>query len=795
MSVTRMSRSGVMRCALKGGSDVRRVLWQSPCAICWKDLFRSFYLPGIGMRPKRNLRPPSESPLAALAGGLSFWPVCNDLRTPPPRPSPPRGRRLQSHFRPPTGRSSSLMPPRSLALLFSLSFLLPALAQEPALIAPTDPKTPDDERKAFKLPLGFTAQLVAADPDIMKPMQIAFDAKGRLWVPTSQEYPFPAVGRPGRDKLYVLSDIGPGGKAGKVSVFADDLNIPIGILPLPDGSVLVSSIDPGPEGPQQPAGVWIWRLYDTDGDGKVDRREKLYGPFGTRDTHGTVNSFTLMPDGWVYACHGYLNDSKVHGRDGHEVHMNSGNTFRFRPDGSRIEVFTRGQVNPFGMTCDPYFNLYNADCHSKPITQLIRGAVYESFGKPHDGLGFGPNMINHDHGSTALCGLAWYAADQFPAEYKGTMFLGNVVTNRINFDKIEFVGSTPKAIQQPDFLVSADPWFRPVDIKLGPDGALYVSDFYNKIIGHYEVDLRHPGRDKTRGRVWRIVWTGKHAKPPKSPGDLTKMKPEELDKLLGHPNIMVRMWATHALINRERPDVERVDKPVAGSGVYEAHKMWVDGGEPVVERRHHEPDKVQREIRDEDGLAFAHRYRLRTAQAEWEADRLRSGRQREQIARDQLKIITNGQVGRAAADWMTAVPKAENLPALLRALEDVLPRDTHLRHAVRIAVRETLRDPAAWTALKGMKLDDDLIRLVGDIMPGLPTKDAADFLTTHLATLAADGGRLPAYVEHASRYGDAHKTVFKFVTTHKPDDLGRTLGLFRAYQRGLEQKGGVRYDE
>src|SRR5262249_40432946 len=153
----------------------------------------------------------------------------------------------------------------------------------------------------------------------------------------------------------------------------------------------------------------------------------------------------------------------------------------FRPDGSHIEIWTRGQVNPFGMTIDPYFNIYNADCHSKPITQLIHGGTYESFGKPHDGLGFAPTMMDHIHNSTALCGVVYYAADHFPNEYLDCCFLGNVTANRINLDKIEFTGSTPRAVERPDFLVSTDMWFRPVDIKLGPDGALYVSDFYNKI--------------------------------------------------------------------------------------------------------------------------------------------------------------------------------------------------------------------------------------------------------------------------------------------------------------------------
>ena len=382
-------------------------------------------------------------------------------------------------------------------LSFSIVVFLaaPALAQD--LVAKTDAKTPDEERKCFKLPKGFEAQLVAAEPDIQKPMQMAFDSKGRMWVTTSHHYPWAAKPGEGTDRLYVLSDFDETGKAKTVKIFDEKLNIPIGVLPLPDGkSVIVSE-----------AGS-ILKLTDTDGDGKADQREVLYTGFGFKDTHGMTNSFTAMPDGWIYATHGFANESKVKGKDGHEISMQSGNTFRFKTDGSRIEIFTHGQVNPFGICVDPWLNIYTACCHSKPITQLIRGAYYDSFGKPHDGLGYGPHVVNHQHGSTGLCGLAWGAGPMFPKEWDGVMFLGNVVTNRINCDRIEWHGSTPVGKELPDFLSSDDPWFRPADLKFGPDGALYITDFYNKIIGHYEVDLKHPGRDKDRGRIWRIVWIG-----------------------------------------------------------------------------------------------------------------------------------------------------------------------------------------------------------------------------------------------------------------------------------------------
>ncbi|HVK11188.1 MAG TPA: c-type cytochrome [Gemmataceae bacterium] len=685
-----------------------------------------------------------------------------------------------------------------------LVFALAAFGQQPALVAPTDARSPEDERKAFQLHPWFTAQLVASEPDIHKPMQLAFDARGRLWVPTSEEYPFAAVGRPGKDKLYVLENIGPDGKAGKVSVFADGLNIPIGILPLPDGkSVLMSSIDPGPDGAKQPAGCWIWKLTDTDGDGKADQREKLYGPFGTRDTHGMVNSFTLMPDGWVYACHGFANDSKVKGADGHEVHMNSGSTFRFRPDGRRIEVFTRGQVNPFGMTHDAWFNLYTADCHSRPMTQLIRGAVYESFGKPHDGLGFGPNMIGHDHASTGLCGLTWYEADHFPKEYQGMMFLGNVVTSRVNLDRIEFTGSSPKAVERPDFIKSDDPWFRPVDLRLGPDGALYVSDFYNKIIGHYEVDLKHPGRDRRHGRIWRIVYVGPDGKapPPKSPGDLTKLKREDLDKLLGHPNITVRMLATHTLINspeheqlQEKAEKVREGEEDLPRQRYEAHKLWVEEAEPISGEGQRELKKRMDRLRHAgDGLEEAHRFRLKAAQADWEQARRRRSREIERVkeAEESIKLGAS-QFSRAVADCMTAVPDKKNLEVLLDGLRTISPDDAHLRHALRIALRETLRDPGAWTVLKGMKADAVTDRLIADVALGLPTIDAADYLTNHLAALAGDG-RLPAFVEHASRYCDGAKAIFAFISSHKPDDVKRSLALYQGYVRGLQQRN-TRFD-
>lgn len=360
--------------------------------------------------------------------------------------------------------------------------------------------SPQEEAAGFHLPDGFVAELVASEPQIAKPLNMAFDSKGQLWITDTTEYPYPVpAGSEAHDSIKVLSDRDGNGSFETVKTFADGLNIPIGILPVADGVICFAIPN-------------IMHLKDTDGDGKCDEKKVLLGPFDTsRDTHGMINAIRQGSDGWIYACHGFNNQSHVKAADGSEIHLISGNTFRFRPDGSHVEQFTNGQVNPFGMTSDEWGNWFTADCHSKPVTMLIQGGYYESFGRPHDGLGFVPAVMDHLHGSTAICGITYYQAENFPKEFRQKFYSGNVMTSRINCNRFDVDRNRIQLVEEPDFMTSEDPWFRPVDIQLGADGALYVADFYNKIIGHYEVRLDHPERDRTSGRIWRIVYRGKDA--------------------------------------------------------------------------------------------------------------------------------------------------------------------------------------------------------------------------------------------------------------------------------------------
>lgn len=643
-----------------------------------------------------------------------------------------------------------------------------ALGQEPPeLVAPSEPLTPAEQQARFHLPPGFEIQLVAAEPDIQKPMNLAFDARGRLWVTHSVEYPFPVEeGRLGRDGVTILSDGGPDGRARKAVRFAEGLNIPIGLLPLGD-SALVYSIPS------------IWRLTDVDGDDRADRREALISKVGYGDTHGMLNSFTYWIDGWVYACHGFANTSTLRGVDGSQITMNSGNTFRFRPDGTRLEQWTWGQVNPFGLSFDGRGNLFSADCHTKPIHQLLRGAYYPSFGKPHDGLGYGPEMIDHLHGSTGIAGLVIYEADHFPEAWRGTAFIGNPVTGRINHDRLERRGSTFRAVEQPDFLSCDDPWFRPVDVQLGPDGALYVADFYNCIIGHYEVPLTHPRRDRQRGRVWRVVYRG--ASGPSStlegPPDLTRMSTEGLRPMLGHPNLRVRVLASHELAQRDANPItaERGDAITGRS-----EEVW------LRERSGKLPDALA-----EDLLANAEPESRRTtlsvlADREWPSSRssLAAG------VRGQLEDA-DPFVRRAAADALGRHPAPENLAPLLELWKSAPADDTHLIHAARMALRDQLRAPGAYATARELAAGDaDAARRLAEVSLGAHTPESAAFVLEQLTRPDTPRGPLETELHHAALEADEAllPSVYAFAEAFQSASLEEQTAAVRALQRAARAR-------
>jgi len=659
-------------------------------------------------------------------------------------------------------------------LLFALTSYT-AFAQTQWL-ATTEPRSPAEEQQLLHVPSGFVIELVAAEPDIAKPLNLNFDQRGRLWVTCTVEYPIAAPpDRKPRDTVKVLEDSDGDGAFDKVTTFADGLNIPIGVLPV---------IVPGPKGDRLQAAIVhsipnIYLLVDDDGDGRADRRNVLYGSFGSDDTHGMTGSFSWGFDGWVYAHHGFANTSHVSAADGSNIQMHSGNTFRFRVGGSRVEQYTWGQVNPFGLCFDPMGNLYSADCHTRPANLLLRGACYPSFGKPHDGLGFAPELMTHDHGSTAICGIAYYAANQFPARFRDTLFIGNVVTNRINHDTLERDGSTYKAIERPDFLTSDDPWFRPVDIKLGPDGALYIADFYNRVIAHVEVPLDHPGRDRERGRIWRIYWKGTNGERllPKLP-DFTGMNLQKLIAQLGDPNLTVRALASNELVlcdtNQVRTRLETLlDRD--SSSFSRLHAMW------VLERLKQLGDEeLLGTTKDDDPLVRTHAMRVLSERNEWPSH-----------FSSQVRACLqdpDGFVQRAAADALGRHPSPDNFRALLDCRDELPAFDSMLLHTVRLALREQLRHIENWRELTE-KLNETEARAVADVALGIRSAEAANYLLQHLKRYVERPDITAQYVHHIARHGRKELLPDVLAYVRSVRDLVHRATFIRAVVLGTQERG------
>ncbi|HLW65484.1 MAG TPA: PVC-type heme-binding CxxCH protein, partial [Gemmataceae bacterium] len=615
---------------------------------------------------------------------------------------------------------------RLLALLMLLGISASTLHADPPVVASTPHLTPEQEKAKFHLPPGFEAQLVAAEPDIRKPMNIAFDARGRLWLTESEEYPFPAPpDRKAKDAVKILEDFGPDGRARKITTFADGLNIPIGLFPLKDGCIVYSIPN-------------IYKLTDTTGAGKADKKELLYGSIGIngipRDTHGMTNSFMLGFDGWLYACHGYLNDSELKGSDGQVLKMNSGNVYRMKLDGSHCEIFTHGQVNPFGLCFDPLGNLYSGDCHSMPLTQLMRGAWYSSFAKPNDGLGFAPHMCDFKEHSTALCGVVYYAADHFPEKYRGMMFLGDVVENRFNAYKIDYVGSSPKATRE-NFLTSDDPWFRPAYSILGPDGALYVTDFYNRIIGHYEAPLTHPGRDRSSGRIWRIVYKGADGKAPKPLApifDYTKASVPDLVRTLQHPNLTAAMMAMHELVDRGQAGRQALlDIMHSGNQTERMFALW------SLERQHALSDDNLR-VCLESGNVGVKTHAMRIL-----AERSKTTPEQANLIEkllEQKNPVLKPYYERLVAEVMAQHPSPDFIRPLLNLRQSVQPGDVNLLYEVRMALRNQVRDTGFLA--KPADLSDKEREAILDVLPAVPTANGAAFMLDSLKKLPQPSPRL-----------------------------------------------------
>lgn len=427
-------------------------------------------------------------------------------------------------------------------------------ATPPPAAPAVSPLTPRQELATFSLPPGFEIQLVAAEDPAAgagKFVAIDWDARGALWTMTAFEYPVDANENPelarqlyasrARDRVLVYDrDLGSAtGYAAQPRTFADGLAIPLGILPYRNG-VYVQH------------GEHIAFLEDSDGDGRADRRTNVLSGFGVQDSHLFPHQFTRAPGGWIWFAQGAFNYGKVRTTRGAEIQFDQTRMARFRPDGSDFDITSQGPCNIWGLflTTEGETWIQEANDFGYPAMPFHEYANYPGCSQAQwksYAPEFPATARDFQMGGTGLSGLAFSDPQAWPVPYGNVLFIANPITRAIQALQLRHEGGRPVLSKLPDFVLSSDPWFRPVALRLGPDGCLYVVDWYNQIISHNEVSRTHPERDKIRGRIWRI----RHTSQSRSAvADLTSLPPRELLRELDTANATRLHLAWQTIVDR-----------------------------------------------------------------------------------------------------------------------------------------------------------------------------------------------------------------------------------------------------
>ncbi|MEO1527111.1 MAG: PVC-type heme-binding CxxCH protein [Planctomycetota bacterium] len=354
--------------------------------------------------------------------------------------------------------------------------------------------------------------LWAENPLLNKPIHMNFDAQGRLWIASSEAYPMIEVGQSLPDKIVVLADRDGDGKADESTVFADGLLIPTGVVPGDGGVYVAQSTD-------------LLFLKDTDGDGKADKRERVLSGFGTEDTHHNLHTLLFGPDGRLY-----MNQSVYTRTDAETpfgvVRLKAGGGFRYDTRRRHMGVFFRGLWNPWGHQFDAYGNSFMTD-----------GAGFAGMAYVFPGSTFNPtpnarrllDLISPGK-YPKFCGGEIVRGESFPDDWQDTFVTCDFRANRVTRFSLSESDAGFVTTQEADLIRTTQSSFRPIDVKQGPDGALYIADWSNPIINHGEVDFRDPRRDRWHGRIWRVAFKNR---PHHKPIDLATLKIDELfDRLL-----------------------------------------------------------------------------------------------------------------------------------------------------------------------------------------------------------------------------------------------------------------------
>ncbi|WP_406695282.1 PVC-type heme-binding CxxCH protein [Singulisphaera sp. Ch08] len=398
--------------------------------------------------------------------------------------------------------------------------------------------SPAEAIAKMTVPEGFKVELVASEPDIVNPVAMTFDERGRIWITESLEYPRSAPGV-GRDRIKVIEDKDGDGKADSFTLFAEGLNIPSGIA-VGHGGVWVAN---APD---------ILFLKDTDGDGKADTREVVVSGFGRDDTHELPNSLTWGPDGWLYGWNGVFNQSHIKHR-GKEYKFTCA-IFRIHPKTRDFEVFCEGTSNPWGIAWNIDGSAFASACVIDHLWHLTETGYYHRQGGEYPPFTWKlGSIVDYKHQKAAYCGIHFFDSDAYPAQFRERLYMGNIHANGINVDTLERRGATYRAKSAPDFLSANDAWFMPVSQKTGPDGCLYILDWYDRYHCYQDARRDPEGIDRLKGRLYRV----RYENNPRAPRiDLAQETDDQLIERLKSPNVYYRDIAQRLLIERAHPSAQ-----------------------------------------------------------------------------------------------------------------------------------------------------------------------------------------------------------------------------------------------
>jgi putative heme-binding domain-containing protein len=401
--------------------------------------------------------------------------------------------------------------------------------------ATAKPQSPEEELASFQILDDFQVNLFASEADgVVKPIQMRWDERGRLWVACAVSYPQIKPGEKANDYVLVCEDTDGNGKADKFHKFVEGLFMPAG-LELGDGGLYVAQ------------GTELLHFKDTDGDEKADTKRIVLGGFGTADSHQMINCINWGFGGELWFTQGHHIYSRVETPYGVET-LNRAGVWRLRPRTGHLDPFfqwSSAGANCWGVVTTPYGQPFH-----KSGANI--GSYYSTPGLVRSNLAVNAQALNLCLAPIKQVGMEFLHSSHFPKEMQGRIIIGGYYANLLEQHELKFENGMFSTKLLPNIIETKNNVFRPVEVRCGPDGALYVADWYNPIIGHYQASYRHPDRDKAHGRVWRVSYKGGQVVKKVN---LVKASTEDLLEQLDSPERWAAYQSKRLLFEKDSKEV------------------------------------------------------------------------------------------------------------------------------------------------------------------------------------------------------------------------------------------------